>query len=76
MLHYPGDGSGTVAQATALIDKYHPGGYLVFASMFENNTTAGVQKKIADTQAASDIRCCSPWTKRAASPPVATGWFG
>lgn len=55
LLHYPGDGSGTVAQATALIDKYHPGGYLVFASMFENNTTAGVQKKIADTQAASDI---------------------
>lgn len=55
LLHYPGDGSGTVAQATALIDKYHPGGYLVFASMFESNTTAGVQKKIADTQAASDI---------------------
>lgn len=55
LLHYPGDGSGTVAQATDLIDKYHPGGYLVFSAMFEGNTTAGVQKKIADTQAASDI---------------------
>lgn len=55
LLHYPGDGSGTVAQATDLINKYHPGGYLVFSAMFEGNTTAGVQKKIADTQAASDI---------------------
>lgn len=55
LLHYPGDGSGTVTQATDLINKYHPGGYLVFSAMFEGNTTAGVQKKIADTQAASDI---------------------
>lgn len=55
LLHYPGDGSGTVAQATDLINKYHPGGYLVFASMFENSTPAAVRQKIAGTQAASDI---------------------
>lgn len=55
LLHYPKDGAGSVSDATDLINKYHPGGYLVFSAMFEGNTTAGVQKKIADTQAASDI---------------------
>lgn len=55
LLHYPGDGSGTAAQAADLINKYHPGGYLVFASMFENSTPAAVRQKIADTQAASGI---------------------
>ena len=55
LLHYPGDGSGTVAQAKALIEKYHPGGYLVFAAMFEKGTPDSVRQKIADTQAASDI---------------------
>ena len=55
LLHYPGDGSGTVAQAQSLIDKYHPGGYLVFAAMFNNSTPANVRQKIADTQAASNI---------------------
>lgn len=55
LIHYPGDGSGTVSQATTLINKYHPGGYLVFAAMFQNGTTESVQQKIADTQAASKI---------------------
>ena len=55
LLHFPGDGAGTVAQATALINKYHPGGYLVFAAMFEKSNPTAVRQKIADTQAASDI---------------------
>lgn len=55
LLHYPGDGSGTVAQAQSLIEKYHPGGYLVFAAMFQNSNPTAVRQKIADTQAASDI---------------------
>ncbi len=55
LFHYPGDGSGTAAKAAELLDKYHFGGYLVFAAMFENSTPAAVQQKIADTQAASRI---------------------
>ena len=55
LLHYPGDGAGTVAQAQSLIEKYHPGGYLVFAAMFENSNPTSVRQKIADTQAASSI---------------------
>lgn len=55
LLHYPGDGSGTVAQAQSLIEKYHPGGYLVFAAMFQNSNPTAVRQKIADTQASSDI---------------------
>lgn len=55
LLHYPGDGSGTVAQAQSLIEKYHPGGYLVFAAMFQNSNPTAVRQKIADTQSASNI---------------------
>lgn len=55
LLHYPGDGSGTAEQAKALIDKYHPGGYLVFDAMFANSTPDTVRSKIAAAQSDSKI---------------------
>lgn len=55
LLHYPGDGSGTAEQAKALIDKYHPGGYLVFDAMFANSTPDAVRSKIASAQSDSKI---------------------
>ena len=55
LLHYPSDGAGTAAQAKTLIDKYHPGGFLVFGAAFKNSTPAAFTKKISDTQAASKI---------------------
>lgn len=53
LLHYPASGAGNVAAAKNLIDKYHPGGFLVFAAMFEKSTPDEVRNKIADTQALS-----------------------
>lgn len=56
LFHYPKDGAGTAAQAKDILDKYHVGGFLVFAAMFPDNTTpAAVQAKIAQAQADSKI---------------------
>lgn len=55
LLHYPGDGGGTAAQAQAMTDAYHPGGYLVFAAMFQNSTPEAVREKIASAQSGSGI---------------------
>lgn len=53
LVHYPGDGSGSIAQATERINTWHPGGYLVFAAMFNNSTPTKVQEKTAAAQAAA-----------------------
>lgn len=53
LVHYPGDGSGSIAQAKARINKYHPGGYLVFAAMFNNSNPTTVQGKTSAAQADS-----------------------
>ena len=45
LVHYPGDGSGSIAQANAVIDNYHPGGFLVFAAMFNGSTPDIVKNK-------------------------------
>lgn len=55
LIHYPGDGSGSNAQAKAMIDKWHPGGFLVFAAMFNNSNPATVQNKTAYAQSVSEI---------------------
>lgn len=55
MLHYPGDGSGTAAQAAVYIDKYHIGSYLVFAAMFDGATPDSVRAKISAAQERSKI---------------------
>lgn len=55
LIHYPGDGSGTVTQAKSVIDTYHPGGLIVFADMFTNSNPSSVRSKIATTQSYSDI---------------------
>lgn len=55
MLHYPGDGSGTAAQARKWIEDYAIGSYLVFAPMFESATPASVRAKIDDAQGVSKV---------------------
>ena len=55
LVHYPGDGSGSIAQANAVIDNYHPGGFLVFAAMFNGSTPDVVKNKTNAAQAHSKI---------------------
>lgn len=55
LVHYPGDGSGSIAQAADRINKWHPGGYLVFGAMFKGSTPDTVRAKVAAAQAAAKI---------------------
>lgn len=55
LVHYPGDGSGSIAQANEVIDTYHPGGFLVFGAMFKNSDPATVQAKTSAAQQRSEI---------------------
>ena len=55
LLHYPGDGAGTAAQANEYIDKYHPGGFLAFAKMFEGSNPSAVKAKTDAAQAHTAI---------------------
>lgn len=55
LVHYPGDGAGTAAQARDILSKYPIGGYLVFAAMFQNSTPDEVRAKTSDAQSASRI---------------------
>ncbi len=55
LVHYPGDGSGSITQANAVIDEWHPGGFLCFAAMFNGATPTTVQNKTSAAQSYSKI---------------------
>ena len=55
LLHYPGDGAATAQDANTYIDKYHPGGFLAFAKMFEGSNPGAVKAKVDANQAHSKI---------------------
>lgn len=50
LLHYPGDGAGTAADANRYIDTYHPGGFLAFTPMFAQSNPEQVKAKTAAAQ--------------------------
>ena len=53
--HYSASGTRTAEQVKAITDKYHVGGYIVFAADLEKETKESFRKKIEDTQAPSKI---------------------
>ena len=53
--HYSASGVRTAEQVKAITDKYHVGGYIVFAADLEKETKESFKKKMEDTQAPSKI---------------------